>query len=166
MICPSCDFENEEKSLFCRNCLDLIKNFSLAPGFIDKNFHYLRLKTVEFLDDKITSEEYLSFLDDFKENIDISIKRVDKIQFEGKISDEIESQEKLTREGLNYYTKAIDVLYILAQIEKEDLTEDVFEKLVEALILAEEGNYKLNAALNIINEQVCGSPTLMFNESA
>lgn len=144
MKCGSCGESLQEASLFCRHCLDMSPPTMLAEDYRTGNFDRILQACRGLLAGTLHPDECRAVIEEMKILLDRECQSFAGIEIHARVAPEVSLQRRLIAEGLGLFLEG------LARISQSFAAK---EGIVEGLLLIEDGNDRMNAAMKVIESQ-------------
>ncbi|MBI2264561.1 MAG: zinc ribbon domain-containing protein [Armatimonadetes bacterium] len=152
MICIKCGHQNPEGAAFCQSCnsaLPKIPENVATPIKPRISGHLNQLKEVGkgILAGEITQEDFQGILERIYNTISERAREIQEMEIPEEIRPGLQDQLEVGFSGINLFMQAIDEMRLYLENQSE-------EHVNAGLELAEQGNEKLNLALEMNRENI------------
>jgi hypothetical protein len=144
MICAVCRQSNDDGGLFCRHCLAGPSGQAEGGEFRSDNFESLRLQCENLASGRSSPEEFAGVLAGMKKIMEMSLAVSGGLQSAPELMDRTGLKMSLISEGLQAFLQSIEML---SQVNQGTDAQ----KIVQALIIAEAGAYRLDEGMKSIS---------------
>lgn len=169
-ICIKCGHNNPDSENFCTKCGAPLPRISGAVAKpvrvkVTKNYDIIKLKVEQLLSYEISSEDYLTILDNIYQKIEESAATVENLDIPEELMPYFKEQIEIGLTGIDMFLQSIQELRILPELlenlnnaENEEVRENILNEIDKVresgLNLAAEATEHLNIALDMAIENL------------
>jgi hypothetical protein len=142
MLCKNCEHNNPDGAFFCEKCFLQLTDDRVLPPYQGLNFEKMAMAVFQLKNYQMSSQEFRDFLTSLQNRLQETLDMVNSFDLPDDIANEMKNELTLGTDGIKLFLEGIAEMLTY----KEDCNYTCVDR---GLILAREGNQRLNDALKV-----------------